>query len=280
MINKYRWYEIVGIYIGIAIFLTFILAPFIEAFLVSLRPWREIVSIPYEVFTDGMSFDAYFTVWNHVPLLGHYIWNSFFIASSVTILTLIAVIPAAWAFGRFEFKGREVLLTAFLTITMIGPTVFILPLFKIFLKFGLLDTYWAVILPGATFLIPVGIWLLRSYMLTIPRELEEAAWVDGASRLYILRRVIIPIAMPGIAVVAIATFIGAYSQQFVIAFAFLWTPEMQPLPLGLYPYAEGSVARWNDVMAASLIGILPVMLIFPFVQRRMVAGLTAGAVKQ
>ncbi len=155
----------------------------------SLRPWQKIISIPYEVITEGMSFDAYFSVWEHVPLLGHYIWNSMFIATSVTILTLIAVIPAAWAFGRFDFKGRAALLTGFLTITMIGPTVF------------------------------------------------------------------------------------------VLSFAFLWTPEMQPLPLGLHPYATGSVARWNEVMAASLIGILPVLVIFPFLQRHIVAGLTAGAVK-
>ncbi len=86
----------------------------------------KIISIPYEVITEGMSFDAYFSVWEHVPLLGHYIWNSMFIATSVTILTLIAVIPAAWAFGRFDFKGRAALLTGFLTITMIGPTVFVL----------------------------------------------------------------------------------------------------------------------------------------------------------
>lgn len=280
MINKYRWYELVGIYLGIAVFLALILAPFFEAFLVSLRPWRKIISIPYQVITEGMSFDAYFSVWERVPLLGQFIWNSFFIGLCVTVLTLIAVIPAAWAFGRFEFKGRDALLAGFLTVTMIGATVLILPLFKIFLKLGVINTYWAVIVPGAAFLIPVGIWLLRSYMMTIPRELEEAAWVDGASRLYILRRIIIPIAMPGIVVVAIATFIGAYSQQFVLSFAFLWDRSLQPLPLGLYPYAVGSSVRWNEIMAASLMGILPVLFIYPFLQRHMVAGLTAGAVKQ
>ncbi len=154
MINKYKWYEVIGIYLGIGVFLSLMLAPFFEAFLVSLRPWREIISIPYEIVTEGMSFDAYFSVWNYIPLLGHYIWNSIFIGLSVTVLSLIAVIPAAWAFGRFEFKGRSVLLTAFLTITMIGPTVFVLPLFKIFLKVGLLNTYWAVILPGRHLLDP------------------------------------------------------------------------------------------------------------------------------
>lgn len=279
MINKYRWYELFGIYAGIAAFLTFLLAPFFEAFLVSLRPWRKIISIPYQVITEGMSFDAYFSVWNRVPLLGQFIWNSFFIGLCVTLLTLIAVIPAAWAFGRFKFRGSAALLTAFLTITMIGPTIFVLPLFKIFLKLGLLNTQLAVIVPGAAFLIPVGIWLLRSYMMTIPRELEEAAWVDGASRLYILWRVILPIAMPGIVVVAIATFIGAYSQQFVLSYAFLWDRTLQPLPVGLYPYAVGSGVRWNEIMAASIMGILPVLFIYPFLQRHMVAGLTAGAVK-
>lgn len=276
MINKYRWFEKLGIYCGIAVFLTFILAPFFEAFLVSLRPWREIVSIPYEVFTEGMSFDAYFTVWRNIPLLWLYMWNSFFIGISATIITLIAVIPAAWAFARFEFKGRSVLLWGLLMINVVGATTLITPLFLMLMNMGLLNSYWALIVPGTAFLIPIGIWLLRSYFMKIPRELEEAAWVDGASRLYILRRVIVPIAMPGIVVVAIATFIGAYSQQFLFAITFNADRFLHPLPVGLFQYYGG---RMNEVMAASLIGVLPVLIIYAFMQRHMVAGLTAGAVK-
>ncbi len=191
MINKYRWFEKVGIYCGIALFLSFILAPFLEAFLVSLRPWRKIVSIPYAIITEGMSFDAYFSVWHSIPLLWLYIWNSFFIGISATIITLIAVIPAAWAFARFRFWGRDVLLWSLLAINMVGATTLITPLFLMLMNLGLLNTYWALIVPGTAFLIPIGIWLLRSYFMKIPRELEEAAWADGASRLYILRRVII-----------------------------------------------------------------------------------------
>lgn len=279
MINKYSWYEKVGIYFGIAIFLTFILAPFIEAFLVSLRPWREIMSIPYEAFTKGMSFDAYFSMWRRIPLLWLYIWNSFFIATCATLITLAVVIPAAWAFARFQFKGRETLLMSFLAVNMVGPIVLITPLFKILLQLNLLNTYWALIVPGTAFLIPIGIWLLRSYMMKIPRELEEAAWVDGASRLYILRRVIIPIAMPGVVVVAIATFIGAYSQQFLLAITFNSSRYLHPLPTGLYQYAAGNIVIWNEVMAASLVGILPVLIIYAFLQRYLISGLTAGAVK-
>jgi multiple sugar transport system permease protein len=279
VINKYKWYETLGIYLGLALFLGFILAPFVEAFLVSMRPWRKIVSIPYQFITEGMSLKAYFSVWRNVPLLGLYIWNSFFIATCVTLLSLIGVIPAAWAFARFEFWGRNTLLTGFLAITLVGMTVLIVPLFKIFMQFGLLNTYWVMIVPGAAFLIPVGIWLLRAYLVRIPRELEEAAWVDGASRLYILRRVIIPIAMPGIIVVTITTFIGAYSQQFLIAFAFNSNRYLQPIAVGLYPYFAGSVVRWNEVMAASIVGVLPVLILYMFLQRYIVSGLTAGAVK-
>ncbi len=176
MINKYRWFEMVGIYCGITLFLTFILAPFLEAFLVSLRPWREIVSIPYAIITEGMSFDAYFSVWHSIPLLWVYIWNSFFIGISATIITLIAVIPAAWAFARFRFWGRDALLWSLLAINMVGATTLITPLFLMLMNLGLLNTYWALIVPGTAFLIPIGIWLLRSYFMKIPRELEEAAW--------------------------------------------------------------------------------------------------------
>lgn len=280
MINKYKWYEKVGIYLGIAVFLTFILAPFFEAFLVSLRPLNKINSIPYKIITEGMSFDAYFTMWKNVPKLHIYIWNSFFIATCVTIIALIAVIPSAWAFARFEFKGRDAFLAGFLAINMVSGAVLLIPLFKMMKSLGLLNTYQAMIVPGAAFLIPTGIWLLRSYLMKIPRELEEAAWVDGASRMYILRRVIIPIAMPGIVVVAIATFIGAYAQQFLFALTFNSSTDLYPLPVGIYQFFGRQTVVWNELMAASLVGILPVLIIYIFLQRYIIAGLTAGAVKE
>ena len=280
MINRYRWWEYVLIYAGIAVFLTFLLAPFVEAFVVSMRPINRLFSIPYRFITEGMSFQAYVDMWSNVPLLWRYMLNSFFIATAVTIIALTAVIPAAYAFARFEFKGRNGLLAAFLAINMVGGAVLIIPLFKLMLAVGLLNTYAAMIIPGAAFLIPTGIWLLRSYLLKMPRELEEAALVDGASRLYTLRRVIIPIATPGIVVVAIATFIGAYAQQFLFALTFNSTNELNPLPVGLFQFFGRQTVVWNELMAASLVGILPVLIIYVFLQRYIVAGLTAGAVKE
>lgn len=280
MLYKYRWYEYVLIYLGIALFLTFVLAPFIEAFVVSLRPLDGLFSIPYRFVTEEMSFRAYIDMWSNVPLLWLYILNSFLIASAVTLFGLMAIIPAAYAFARFEFRGRGPLLATFLAVNMVSGAVLIIPLFKVMQQLGLLNTYFAMIAPGTAFVIPTGIWLLRSYLMKIPKELEEAAWVDGAGRIYTLVRVIIPVALPGIMVVAIATFIAAFAQQFLYALTFNSVNELNPLPVGLFQFFGRQSVVWNELMAASLVGILPVLLVYVFLQRYIVAGLTAGAVKE
>jgi multiple sugar transport system permease protein len=280
MIDRYRWYEIVAIYAGIAIFLLFVLAPFIEGFLVSLKPLNHLFSSPYRFWPDDGSFDAYFTMWANVPLLGRYILNSLFISTVATIVVLILVVPAAYAFARFPFPGRGVMLGAFLAVNMFSGAVLLIPLYRLMRSLGLLNSYFAMIVPGVAFLIPTAIWLLRTYMMRIPKELDEAAWVDGASRLYTLRRVILPLAMPGISVVAIATFIGAYAQQFIFALTFNSKSEFMPLAVGLFAFFGKERVIWNELMAASFVGILPVMIVFVFLQRYLVAGMTAGAVKQ
>jgi multiple sugar transport system permease protein len=280
MINRYTWWEYVLIYAGLAAFLTFVLAPFIEAFVVSLRPLNALFSIPYRFITDEMSFRAYVTMWDNVPLLWRYMLNSFFIATAVMVLALLAIIPAAYAFARFEFRGRNALLAAFLAVNMVSGAVLIIPLYKVMQQLGLLNTYFAMIAPGTAFVIPTGIWLLRSYLMRIPKELEEAALVDGAGRIYTLIRVIIPVALPGIMVVAIATFITAYAQQFLYALTFNSVNQLNPLPVGLFQFFGRQEIVWNELMAASLIGILPVLLVYVFLQRYIVAGLTAGAVKE
>ena len=275
MINRYRWYEIVGIYCGIAVFLTFVLAPFVEGFLVSLKPLSLLFSSPYKFWPTNGSFEAYRTMWVSVPGFARYVFNSFFISTISTIIVLLLVVPASYAFARFQFRGRGQLLGAFLAINMFSGAVLLIPLYRLMRNMGVLNTYLAMIIPGAAFLIPTAIWLLRTYMLRIPRELEEAAYVDGASYFYTFRRVILPLAMPGIAVVSITTFIGAYAQQFIFALK----TEYMPLPIGLFAYFGRQEVIWNELMAASFVGIAPAMVVIFFMQRYLVSGLTAGAVK-
>ena len=280
MIHRYRWYEYVGIYLGIFLFLAFVLAPFVEGFMVSLKPLGLLFSSPYRFWPQNGSFNAYFTMWDSVPGFARYIFNSFLISTIVTIVVLILVVPAAYAFARFEFRGAGVMLGTFLAVNMFSGAVLLIPLYRLMRSMGVLNTYFAMIVPGVAFLIPSAIWLLRTYMMRIPRELDEAAWVDGASKLYTLRRVILPIAMPGIIVVAMTTFIGSYAQQFIFALTFNSKTDYMPLAVGLFAYFGRQEVVWNELMAASFVGIAPAIILIFFLQRYLVAGLTAGAVKQ
>ena len=280
MMDRYSRVQMVAIYACVAVFLTFMLLPFFEMFMTSLRPLEHLFRAPYQFWSDDFSFDAYSQMWETVPLLGRYIWNSIYISSMVTVMTMILVIPAAYAFARLDFPLKNATLSMFLGVNMFTGAVLLIPLYRVLRTLGLLNTYWAMIVPGVAFLIPTGIWLLRSYLEKIPRELEEAAFVDGASRLYTLRRVVLPLAVPGLIVVGVAVFIGAYAQQFLFAITFNQTREYQPLPAGLYEFIGYQSVTWNEMMAAALVGVLPVMVIFLFLQKYLVAGLTAGAVKE
>ncbi len=280
MINRYTLLQKIGIYIAICFFLLFMLLPFLEMFMASLRPLKHLFRSPYQFWSDNFSFDAYRNMWTTVPLLGRYIANSFFIAASVTLITMAFVIPAAYAYARLDFPFKSASLAGFLAVNMFTGAVLLIPLYRVLRQLGLLNTYWAIIVPGVAFLIPMGIWLLRSYLEKIPIELEEAAFVDGASRIYTLRRVVLPLAMPGLIVVATSIFIGAYAQQFLFAITFNQERAYQPLPAGLFEFIGYQSVAWNEMMAAALVGVLPVMVVFLFLQKFLVAGLTAGAVKK
>ena len=280
MMDRYTRLQTVLIYLCIFLFLGFILLPFFEMFMTSLRPLEHLFRSPYRFWSEDFSFDAYFQIWTTVPKLPRYIFNSVFIATSVTVLCMLFVIPAAYAYARFEFRGKALSLGLFLAVNMFAGAVLLIPLYKLLRSFGLLNSYAAMIIPGAAFLVPMGIWLLKSYLEKIPRELEEAAYVDGASRLYTLRRVVLPLAVPGLIVVGVAVFIGAYAQQFLFAITFNQNRDYMPLPAGVFEFVGYQQVIWNEMMAASIIGIVPVLLIFVFMQRYLVAGLTAGAIKE
>ncbi|HGG05691.1 MAG TPA: carbohydrate ABC transporter permease [Aliiroseovarius sp.] len=280
MMDRYTLLEKILMYAAITVFLIFILLPFFEMFMTSLRPLDHLRQAPYQFWSDRMSFDAYRNMWVTVPQLGTYIFNGVFIASAVTIVAMIFIIPAAYAYARFHFRGKTLSLSLFLAVNMFAGAVLLIPLYRLMRTLGLLNTYYAMIVPGAAFLVPMGIWLLKSYLEKIPVELEEAAYVDGASRFYTLRRVMLPLARPGLIVVGVSVFIGAYAQQFLFAITFNQNRDYMPLPAGVFEFIGYQTVIWNEMMAASLIGVLPVMLIFLFMQRYLIAGLTAGAIKE
>ncbi len=280
LMDRYTLLQKIGIYFGLCVFLLFILLPFFEMFMTSLKPLNHIFRSPYQFWSDDFSFEAYTRMWERVPLLGRYIWNSIFIATSVTVMAMIVIVPAAYAFARLDFPFKTQSLGLFLSVNMFAGAVLLIPLYKLMRQLGLLNTYWSMIIPGVAFLIPTGIWLLRGYLEKIPKEMEEAAFMDGASRLYTLRRVILPLAGPGLVVVATTVFITAYAQQYLFAVTFNSDGDLHPLPVGLLQFIGYQSVEWNMMMAAALTGITPVLLVFLFLQKYLVAGLTAGAVKE
>ena len=156
--NKYTTFQKIFLYFSIIIFLPFILLPFVEMFYASLRPLKHLFRSPYQFYSDDLSFWAYSEMWNTVPRLGRYIFNSFFLASCVSILTLLFVIPAAYSYARFNFPAKNTTLYLLLAVNMFSGPVLIIPLYKLLRALSLLNTYYAMIVPGVAFLIPTSIW--------------------------------------------------------------------------------------------------------------------------
>ena len=277
--DKYSLPLKIFMYFCIVIFFIFILLPFIEMFYASLRPLKHLFRSPYQFYSDDLSFWAYREMWNTVPLLGRYIFNSFFMAVTVTFFTLLFVVPAAYSYARFNFPFKQGSLWVLLAVNMFSGAVLLIPLFKLLRTFDLLNTYFAMIVPGIAFCIPTSIWLLKAYFEKIPVELEEAAYVDGASRIDILTKIIAPLSTPGIVVTAIYAFIQAYAQQFLFAITFNSIREYMPIVSGLTEFIGYQSVKWNEMMAASIVGVFPVLIVFVFLQKYSVEGLTAGAVK-
>ena len=222
------------------------------------------------------TFEHYRTVWNEGSLLT-YSENSLIVALVSTALGLLLGVPAAYALARMEFRGERFLLLGILSTRMIPPVAFIIPFFVIFTGLGLKDTYTALVIVYLTIILGFVIWMMRSYFLDIPRELEEAAEMDGCSRWGTFLRVILPLALPGLATSAIFSFIFSWNE-FLYAMV-LTARNAKTLPLGIYNWVSYEEVKWGELTAAAVIAMLPVVIFYVFVQKALIRGLTMGAIK-
>jgi multiple sugar transport system permease protein len=203
--------------------------------------------------------------------------NSLVIACGAVLVGLATSVPAAYAFSRFRFPGRRQILTSFLVINMFPIVLLIIPLFVLMRALGLIDTFLGVIIGHSTFSIPFSVWMLVSYFNAIPRELDEAATIDGASRLQTIRLVILPLIMPGLVTTAIYVFITSWNEYL---FAMMLSGQtVRPVTVALQLFIGEFTIQWGLLTAGGALIALPVSVLFLFVQRRLVAGLTSGAVK-
>ncbi|MCO8266268.1 carbohydrate ABC transporter permease [Haloferax prahovense] len=274
-------------YVALIFFMFTTLFPIYWLVVLSLTPNDLIVNMG--PIPRGFNISVFVDMWETVPL-HQYMFNSFVIAITTTAYVLLVSSLAGYAFGRLDFRGKGGLLLLLLVISFFPPAAFILPLFKLFtgnvVLFGLhspdlFNTVGAIIVPFSGLFLPLSVFILTTFYSQIPDGLEDAARVEGTTRIGALFRVIMPLSAPGLSTAGILTFIAVYNEFF---FSFLMTtgqPENgAPLVWGILAFQSQYTSLYNYMAAASLIGILPVALIVVVAQEKIVSGLTAGAVKE
>ena len=207
-----------------------------------------------------------------------YFKNSLIIASWTTILVFLLAIPSAYALSRFKFRGRSAYLLFLLVAQMLPSVLLVIPLFVLFKRLGLYSTYLGVILADTALALPFAIIILRTSFLQIPEALEEAAWIDGGSRLQVLWFIILPLVRAGLVAVGVFSFLTAWGE-FVFALSFLPKTEMQPVSLGVFQFIGMYKSNFDTMMAFSTLVAIPAVVAFMFLQRQFVSGLTSGSVK-
>jgi multiple sugar transport system permease protein len=264
------------IWLGLAPVFVVTLLPFLVMGLTALRPQNKLYERTW--FSSELAWSNFVEMWDKTGF-GRALFNSVYVSSLSTLLALAISIPAAYALARFRFAGRSAFRQFLLISQMLSPIVLVLGLFRILVLFDALDSGTVVAILYAGFNIAFSVWMLESYFLTIPRDLEEAAWIEGASPLTTLHRVFLPLAMPAIAVTAMFTFVNSWNE-FVIALTSLRSEDNYTLPIQILSIVSGRYSvDWHLVMAAALCATLPVAILFAWMQQYMLRGLTAGAVK-
>ena len=276
MARHARLRRVLGTELPVVVILAFALLPWVWMMLSSFRPDSELTQSPIALIPRQL------TLIHHIELLRrtNFIWNlrdSLVVACGAVMLGLLLSMPAAYAFSRFRFRGRSPLRLSFLVINMFPVVMLILPLFVIMRDLGLLDTYFALIAGHATFTLPFAIWLMTSYIDGIPGELDEAAMVDGATRLQTLRLVVLPLALPGVMAVGIYLFITSWNEYL---FALMFSGRnVRTVTVALQLFIGENQIQWGLLMAGGTLVALPATILFLFAQRHLVSGLTGGAVK-
>ncbi|WLS06087.1 carbohydrate ABC transporter permease [Shinella oryzae] len=254
----------------------FAMAPFVWMILTSLTPTATLSATGVSLSPMGWSMDNYVRLIEQTSFLKNML-DSLIIAGGTVVVGLLVSVTAAYAFSRFRFTGRKLLMMQFLLINMFPIVLLILPLFVLMRSVGILDTHFGLILANATVAIPFAVWMLTSYIAAIPKSLDEAAMTDGCSRLTALRKVVLPLTMPGIISTGIYIFITAWNE-YLYALT-LGGRNVRPVTVAIQTLIGEYQIEWGLLAAGAVVGAMPATILFLLVQRRLIGGLTQGAVK-
>jgi multiple sugar transport system permease protein len=268
----------VALYATVILMLGLILFPVYWLFVTALSTTSELSGLPPSFWPDDAQWEIFARVWEQRPILT-WLGNSFIAAIGSVALSMVVSVSAGYALSRYSMRGGAAMGLFILTAKMLPATLLVIPLFSIFRSFGMIGSLWTLIIAHSTLIVPFATWMLKGYFDTIPRELEQAAMVDGCSPLGAAVRVVLPIATPGLAATALYAFVlswadYAYARTFLVNAQGNWTAN-----LGITTMQGEYTTDWNEISAAAVFVAVPIIVIYLFLERYLVGGLTAGAEK-
>jgi multiple sugar transport system permease protein len=267
------------LWLGLAALTLFAMLPFVWVFLASFKSRAELYATPIVYLPASLSVANYVEAWtSKLTPFSRFFANSLWVSSVTMVATTLVSILAGYALARFRFAGRQTFLLIFLATQMFPAVLLIAPLLSQWYALGLIDTYQALIYSNFSFTVPFTVWMLVGYFESIPIELEESAMLDGCNRFGALCRVVLPLAAPGVAATAIFAFVASWSEL-LFAITFTSQTEMRTLSAGLLFMVGQYEIQWGQLSAGVIISTVPVAILFTYLQRHLIQGLSAGAVK-
>lgn len=273
-IDRSNLYRKIAMWLILFVCCILVILPIIWVFTTSLQPGGR---ARFSFIPSTITFENYAHLLSN-PLITRSLLNSLLVSLSSTALSVAISAMAGFAFSRYRFKGRRILMSVILGIFMIPITVNTIPLYMTLQKLGWLNTYWALIITYQALILPLNVFLMKNFFDTIPVELEEAAMADGASRLQAFVRVTLPLSWPGLAVASMFAFRFSWNE-FVFAITFISERKLRTFQAALYWFMGLQKANWGYVTAGIIVGMIPVIIMFLIFQRRFIEGLTMGGVK-
>jgi ABC-type glycerol-3-phosphate transport system permease component len=264
-------------YLVLIIIVLGVLFPLYWMILSSLKPAEDLFSTNPTLLPERVSLEWYKTVIANSNV-GQYFLNSFIVATSAMLISLVVTTMGAYSLTRFKYKGRKLILLAVLSSYVFPSILLLLPLYNILSSLGLLNSFIGIIITHTTITIPYSLWILKSYFQDVPPALEEAGMIDGLTRFGTFIHIVIPVTKPGILSCGLFSFILSW-DEYLYASVFLTESKYKTLTIGIMEYITSFDVRWGEIMATSTITTLPVLIIFILIQKHFVKGLTAGAVK-
>ena len=264
-------------YFGLFIGLLYAAFPVVWMLFSSLKSNTEIFSIPPKLFPRVFTLQAYHSIVSSKVKM-RFFFNSYFIALIVTLLTLTVAVMAAYSFSRYTFKLKKSLNLLIIATQTVPPITLLIPYFGLVVAFRMYNTYFALIFTYMVFTLPYAILMMTGYFNTLPKELDEAVMVDGGSSIFALWRVLVPVSVPGIVATGVYTFILTWNE-FLFALTLTKTTNMRTVPIGIQQLMGQHAYEWNEMMAMSLLGSVPILILYLVVQRYFLSGMTAGSVK-